>query len=166
MSNSNQPLRPILERGQMLPPFTLPGADNLPHGPWDYKQREHLMLLFLQSTTKSEARDLLCTFAQAYKDLREEQCALLVITADPVIINLQTQDELHLPFPLLSDASATIIPRYTLWDSTQSRLTPALILADRYGEIYSSWMTEQEAELPPLSELLTTLRYLNSLCTP
>jgi peroxiredoxin len=166
MSTNDQMHYPTLERGQIIPPFTLPGTDSMPHSPWDYKQREHLILLFTQSAMESEGRGLLREFARTYRDFREEQCAILAITADPVIVNLQAQENLQLPFPLLADAQGNVIQRYTGWDGTQKVLTPALILADRYGELYEFWITKQESELPPITELLATLRYLNSLCTP
>ena len=63
MSTNDQKYYPTLERGQIIPPFTLPGTDSMPHSPWDYKQREHLILLFTQSAMKSEGRGLLCEFA-------------------------------------------------------------------------------------------------------
>jgi hypothetical protein len=37
MTNVNQPLK---KPGQIIPAFTLPGADGMPHSPWDYKQRQ------------------------------------------------------------------------------------------------------------------------------
>jgi peroxiredoxin len=166
MANTDQPYHSGLIRGQIIPAFTLPGADNMPHSPWDYKQREHLILLFTSSTTTSEGRGLLRAFSQEYKTFREEQCALLAITADPVINNLRVQETLHLPFPLLSDVQGKVIARYTQWDSAAHTLTPAIFLADRYNALYEQWTAEQEANLPPISELVAMLQYLNRLCTP
>ncbi len=160
MSNTWQ----SLEKGQIIPAFSLPGPDGMPHGPWDYKQREHLILLFLPTT--SEGHDLLRTFARHYADFREEQCAILAITADPVIANLQLQESLSLPFPLLADPAAKVIARYTCWESATHTLAPCIILATRYGDLYEQWTAESEAELPPITELLESLRYLNKLCTP
>ena len=57
MTHTNQP--PHLEVGQIIPAFSLPGADGMPHSPWDYKQRQNLILLFLSSTSSSETRSLL-----------------------------------------------------------------------------------------------------------
>src|SRR5579875_2722227 len=100
MSNTN---RPLIEVGQIIPAFSLPGADGMPHSPWDYKQREHLVIILLTSFTTSEARGLLKEFKQAYRALREEECAVLALSTDTVVENLRTQEELHLPFPLLAD---------------------------------------------------------------
>src|SRR2546421_10829130 len=133
MQNTNQPRQPQLESGQLIPAFSLPGADGMPHSPWDYKQREHLVLLFLCSTTTSETAGLLRTFAQQYTDFREEDCAILAITPDTVIVNLQTQEALHLPFALLADPKGDVISHYTLWESSARTLTPSIVLADRYG---------------------------------
>ncbi|HYX48945.1 MAG TPA: redoxin domain-containing protein, partial [Ktedonobacteraceae bacterium] len=91
MTNTNQSL---LESGQIIPAFSLPGADGMPHSPWDYKQRQHLILLFLCSTSSSETRGLLRTFAKAYSAIRAEQCSILAIAPDKVLDILLTQDEL------------------------------------------------------------------------
>lgn len=166
MPDTDQPCCPALERGQIIPAFTLPGADGMPHSPWDYKQRQHLLLLFLPDITDDSTQDLLRAYTQQYADFREERCAILAITATPVISNLQAQEALHLPFPLLSDVQGRIISHYTCWDSTARRLTPCTILADRYGALYQQWQAVSPAELPPISELLEVLLYLNSICTP
>jgi peroxiredoxin len=156
---------PVLQHGQILPAFSLPGADGMPHGPWDYKQREHLLLIFMQSAHAIEGRGLLRVFAQHYKEFREEDCALLVITAESVIANKEAQDALHLPFALLADPTGTVIARYTDWDATSATLKPCIVLADRYGAVYQQWIAAKEAELPPVDELLEVLRYLNRLCS-
>jgi peroxiredoxin len=163
MSNANQsPLEP----GQIIPAFTLPGADGMPYSPWDYKQRQHLILLFTRSTSTSETHGLLRAFTQAYQALREENCSILAISPDTVIANLHTQEELHLPFPLLADPKGEVISRYTNWDSTTGILSPGIVLADRYNALYRHWTAESEAYLPPIEELLESVRYLNKLCTP
>jgi peroxiredoxin len=156
----------LLEAGQIIPAFSLPGTDGMPHGPWDYKQREHLLLLFLRSVTTSESRGLLRQFARQYRTVREEQCAILAVTPDTIIASLETQEILHLPFPLLTDVKGSVISRYTQWDETGHACQPALILADRYNALYAQWVAENEAALPSLEEILESLRYLNKLCTP
>ena len=163
MPDANQP---VLEKGQIIPAFTLPGADGMPHGPWDYKQRENLVLLFTQRATTSEGRGLLHSFAYSYQDFREESCALLAVTADTVIGNLQAQEALHLPFALLADPRGDVISRYTHWEATTRMLQPGIVLADRYGALYEYWRAENEAGLPPIPKLLELLRYLNNLCIP
>jgi peroxiredoxin len=166
MSDTDQPCCPGLERGQIIPAFELPGADGMPHSPWDYKQREHLLLLFLSDPASKSTQDMLRNYKQYYPQFREERCAILMISSKPVISNLQTQEELHLPFPLLSDTQGKVIPQYTRWEGATRRLTPTVILADRYSALYQQWQAEDETALPPINELLKTLQYLNTLCTP
>ncbi len=156
----------FLQKDEVIPAFILPGADGMPHGPWDYKQREHLILLFLRTSESSETRGVLRTFAQHYADFREEQCAILAITPDTVLTNLRTQDALHVPFALLADPQGEVIARYTAWDGTTRSLTPSIVLANRYNALHEQWQAEQEAHLPTISNLLTSLQYLNSICTP
>ena len=163
MSDVNQP---SIEIGQVIPAFTLPGADGMPYSPWDYKQRENLVLLFILNPTTVEARGLLRTFAQRYVDFRKEQCTILAVTAATVIDNLRAQEELHLPFALLADPKGTVFSRYTRRDDAIGGCNPSIVLADRYGALYQQWVVENEVDLPPVEELLESLRYLNGLCTP
>lgn len=174
MTDTNQPLEqaqaqiyiPKLQRDDIIPSFTLPGADGMPHSPWTYKQREHLVLLFTRSIASNETRGLLRAFAQAYTTFREEQCAILAITPDTVISNLAVQETLNLPYPLLADPKGGVIARYTYWNSAMKTLIPSIVLADRYNALYQQWIAEQEANLPSIEELLESLQYINKLCTP
>jgi peroxiredoxin len=163
MTNTN---KPFLELGQIIPAFTLPGADGMLHSPWDYKQRQNLILLFLHRSSSIETRDLLRTFAKAYSAIREEQCSILAISSDTVLANLLTQDELHLPYPLLADPKVEVFSRYTLWEATTDRQNSGIVLANRYNALYQHWVVEREVDLPPIEELLDSLKYLNKLCTP
>jgi len=157
---------PFLRVGEVIPAFSLPGADGMPHSPWDYKQREHLVLLLLTSATTSEARGVLQEFKRRYRSLREEECAVLVLTTDAVVTHLHTQEELQLPFALLADPRGEVIARYTFWDDAARTTLPSIVLANRYGAFYAQWIAEQEAELPSIDVLLADLQYMNKLCTP
>jgi peroxiredoxin len=166
MTDANQATKPLLEPGQIIPSFELPDADGMPYSPWNYKQRQNLLILFTRTITLSETRGLLRSFAQQYPVFREEECAILAISPNPVIINLDTQEELRLPFPLLGNPKGDVITRYTRWDRATDTLSPSIVLADRYNALYQQWTAEDEAALPPIEELLESLRYLNHLCTP
>ncbi|HKV59831.1 MAG TPA: redoxin domain-containing protein [Ktedonobacteraceae bacterium] len=155
-----------LEVGQIIPAFSLSGPDGMPHSPWDYKQREHLVLLFLRSSTTNESRGLLLEFAQHYRAFREEGCAILAVTPDTVITNLRMQEALYLPFALLADVEGSVISRYTRWNEVTRSYLPSIVLADRYNAMYAQWTADNESELPSIEELLESLRYLNKLCTP
>jgi len=166
MGDTEHAFRAFIEIGEIIPTFTLPGSDGMPYSPWMYKQQEHLLLLIIQSSANSEARGLLKAFAREYRSFREEECALLVISADTVRVNLENQEELHLPFPLLADAKGEVIGRYTGWDAEQKVVMPSMVLANRYGALYRQWVEEREEDLVGIEEILEELRYLNRLCTP
>lgn len=157
---------PFLRAGEVIPAFSLPGADGMPHSPWDYKQREHLAILLLTSANTNEARGVLREFRQHYRALKEEECAVLAITADTVIDQLRAQEELQLPFALLANPQGEVIARYTYWDSATRTTLPSIVLANRYGAFYAQWIAKHEAELPSIDVLLKDLQYMNNLCTP
>jgi len=166
MGDTDHTFRALIETGEIIPAFTLPGSDGMPYSPWIYKQKEHLLLLIILTTSSSETRGLLKAFAREYHSFREEECALLAISADTVVDNLQAQEELHLPFPLLADPKGEVIGRYTLWDAGQKVVMPSIVLADRYGALYRQWVEEREEDLVGIEEILEDLGYLNRLCTP
>jgi peroxiredoxin len=174
MTDTNRPLEkgqaqtymPRLQRDEIIPSFTLPGADGMPHSPWTYKQREHLVLLFPRGIASSETRGLLRAFAHEYTAFREEYCAILAITPDSVISNLAAQETLNLPYPLLADPKGAVIAQYTSWDGATKTPVPSIVLADRYNALYQQWIAEQEENLPSIEELLESLQYINKLCTP
>jgi peroxiredoxin len=166
MRDTEHAFRAFIEIGEIIPAFTLPGSDGMPYSPWMYQQQEHLLLLIIQSTANSEARGLLKAFAREYRSFREEGCALLVISADTVVGNLQTQEELQVPFPLLADPKGEVIGQYTGWDAENSVVMPSIVLADRYGALFRQWVKEKEEDLVGIEEILETLRYMNRLCTP
>ncbi|MBX5457602.1 MAG: redoxin domain-containing protein [Thermogemmatispora sp.] len=151
---------------EMLPSFALPDPAGVLRGPHDYKQRNHLLLLIVRSVELPSTRIFLQQFAEAEPVLREEQCSLLAISPDHLVRNAEAQASLRLPFPLLADPTGEVIARLTQWEATQRALNPSLLLADRYGELYQQWVSADEQALPPLSELLSCLRYLNRLCCP
>ncbi len=177
MTESDQILDPTLETGQIIPSFTLSGTDGMPHSPWDYKQRENLLLLLVPTPDEAASQHLLVCFAQNYVRFREERCGILAITSQPVIANLQLQEKLRLPFPIVADIQTQVFSRYTLRrakDTVESinnaeissPFLPGIVLADRYNALYQQWIARQTAALPAIDELLQTLQYLNSVCTP
>ncbi len=163
MSEQDQP---FLTPGTMLPAFSLPGRDGMPHSPWDYKQREHLVIIALTNFLTNEARGVLKEFKHLYRALREEHCAVLAIATNPVIENLALQEELQLPFDLLTDSQGTVLARYTRWDVQSRTAKPGITLANRYSAVYEQWIADNEGELPSIQVLLEDLQYLNLLCTP
>ncbi|HVB21790.1 MAG TPA: redoxin domain-containing protein [Ktedonobacteraceae bacterium] len=172
MTDTKQPIEqaqayvPKLQKDDIIPSFTLPGTDGMPHSPWTYKQIEHLVLLFTRSVASNETRGLLRAFAQEYTIFREEDCAILAITPDTVIANLAAQETLNLPYPLLADPKGGVIARYTYWDSDAKMPVPSIVLADRYNALYQQWVAKDEANLPPIEEIMESLQYINKLCTP
>ena len=136
----------------------------MPHSPWDYIQRQHLILLFTHKTSSNETRGLLHAFAKAYSAIREDQCSILAISPDTVLTNLHLQSELHLPYPLLADPEGEVFSQYTFWDTSTENLNPCIVLADRSNLLYKFWVAEREVDLPSIEELLDSLRYLNKVC--
>ena len=73
-------------------------------------------------------------------------------------------DELHIPFPVLSDTSGAVALKYGLLEKPSGKLMPSVFIADRYGALEESWVVERESELPDQDELLANLQLLELRC--
>ncbi len=155
----------LISKGEIIPAYTLPGPDGWMHNSWDYRQCEHLLVVISQSLRQPEARKLALDLAENIHRFREEKCQINLITPDPVVTNLQVQEELHLPFLLLADPQGGTIERYTQWEAGTKTFAPTIVLANLYTALYQQWTAGAESELPELHEPLSDLEYLNRLCS-
>src|SRR5207247_4978845 len=82
MGDVDHTFRVLIETGEMIPAFTLPGSDGMPYSPGMYKQQEHILLLILLITSSSKDRGLLKDFAWELLCFRVVEIALLVRSAE------------------------------------------------------------------------------------
>ncbi len=154
----------IIDAGQMLPQFTLPAAGGRVVRLWEYKQREQIVLFILHGTECAECRRVLEDYAACYPAFREQETQLLALFPAPLEAVERLQQELQLPFPLLADAAGGTIRKLTLWDEARNQPQPALLVADRYGALYASYMAEHEDEWPSPDLVLRDLEYIAIQC--
>ena len=54
MGDVDHTFRVLIETGEMIPAFTLPGSDGMPYSPGMYQQQEHLYLLIILTTSSGQ----------------------------------------------------------------------------------------------------------------
>jgi len=143
--------------GQMLKPFALPAADDRQVRSWDYQQRRNLVLLLHHGLGCAACRASLRDLAAEATRMRATEAVLLAIGPDDPEATRQLAADLDRSVLLLSDPSGSVATR-------QGLTVPAVVVTDRFGEIWASWPGGDEHRLPSPAEVLDWLRYIGVQC--
>ena len=150
--------------GDLMPLFNLPGVNVSGNvGPWGYKQHKNLVLIFLKDRFCAPCLSLLRELAQnygAYRDLNAE--VLTVMSSDLQAVS-ELQNELHLPFPLLSDPDGAVFDLYEE-GSEGARRVFGVFIADRWGALFSKTVSSDTDRLPSDSEIRDWLSFIEIQC--
>ena len=149
----------ILQRGQVVPTFTLPDTTGTPVRRTAYRDRKNLVLAFLPNAEDDGARAYLRALAQGYESLRAETGEVLAIMRGDRVAIAEAQRELGLPFPLLHDADGAVSARFL-----PPKARAGVFVTDRYGELYFAAPTTDTATLPPISEIQAWLEAIDRQC--
>ena len=148
----------------MVPYFTLTSTRGKEVTLWDFKQRKNLLLYFFGGADCRDCHLTLTRLRDDYSRFERLSTEIIAIGVDERAPLSALVDELHLPFPVLSDASGAVASRYGVLDKPPGKLKPSVFIADRYGALEASWVVERDSELPDQDELLANLQLLELRC--
>ena len=154
----------LVDAGEMLPQFTLPAAGGGMVALWQYKQRQQFILLLVHGPDSAEARALLARFAERYAALREQETEVLALLHLAPEALLAAQARLGVPYPLLADETGETLRRLAGWDAGRDAPEPTLLVADRYGALYTRYSAKEERDLPTPEVVLKDLEYMAIQC--
>jgi peroxiredoxin len=154
----------MIDLGEMLPQFQLPAAGGRMIRLWDYKQRRQVVLLALHGLDCADCQKLLASFAGRYADFREQETEILALLPMAPEALEHWQAQLDLPFPLLADATGKTLARLGAWDGALQAVLPTVLVADRYGALYSRYTAASEGDLPAPDVVLKDLEYIAIQC--
>lgn len=143
--------------GRSLVSFTLPDGDGHPVSSWSYRQRSNLVLFFHHGASCGTCRSVLQKLARHVDTLRDEEAGILAIGPDQPSEARALAVALTCPFPLLSDPSQRIVAQ-------QGLEPPALVVSDRFGEIWAAWSGGRGHELPDVDEIVRWLEFVEVQC--
>jgi peroxiredoxin len=140
-----------------LQPFDLPAADGARVRLWDYRQRRNVVLFVHHGSTCPRCRAELTRFARRYQAYRERDAEVLAIGPDGPALSADLAQTLDLPFPLLSDPGGLLVSR-------QGVQVPAVLIGDRFEEIWAAWAPRDDLELPTQEEIVSWLEFISIQC--
>jgi len=152
----------MLSPHEMLPLFELPEAGGKKVSVWDYKGKRNLVLFFVHPDCQ-KCRDMLGELAQAYREvLSQEAEVLAIVPASPGEI-ARLKQQLSLPFPLLADEKGEVFRSYGAVDSND-RPSAAVVIADRFGEIYAFSLATAEHKLMSVKDIIDFFAFISIQC--
>jgi peroxiredoxin len=140
--------------GQHLHAFTLPDSTGQQVQLWQYLQRSNVMLFFHHGVNCPVCEAFLQELATHQETYRQEETAVLAIGPDEPAENSAQPEQ---PFPLLNDPSGRIISQLGL-------TAPALVIADRWGEIWAAWLGGDSHQLPSKQDIQQWLSFIEAQC--
>lgn len=146
--------------GDLMPLFSLPGVNvSGDIGPWDYKQHKNLVLIFLHDRFCAPCLNLLRELAQNYEAQRDLNAEVLTVMSFDLHAVRELQNELHLPFPLLSDPDGAVFDLYQE-ASEGARTVFGVFIADRWGAFVWKTVASDTDRLPSDSEIRDWLSFI------
>lgn len=144
--------------GRMVGPFTLPAADGQQIRFRDYRQRRNLVVIFHHGRSCAACRRLLQHVAAHHSQFQAQQATVLAIGPDQGARAQELIGELHEAMPVLIDPTGRTAARAGFQ-------VPALLVADRWGEIWAAWEGGATHTLPEVEELEEWLTVVQCDCT-
>jgi peroxiredoxin len=148
---------------QIAPPFSLTSETGQTVKLWDYKQRNGLVLYFLNGN-ETVLLKRLATDAKLYRNHKAE----LLVLADAE--QSQLAELAATSVTILADTGAKVRQKYLALVGTQNisgeKLPLAVFILDLYGAISHFQVAATPADLPEVKEIENILEYLSYLCKP
>lgn len=146
---------------QKTPPYKLTAHDGRIVAQHHYTGHTHAIVYFLQSVHNPRCRDYCQELGQHLAMAQVFKTVILAIAPEPVETLARVHPEWHLPFPLLSDTGSEVAERYGLLAGgwfRKKRVTPAVVVHDKYGIAYLVAVAEDSQERPSWDEIETVLK--------
>ena len=149
----------------MIPSFSLPSVNvrgNI--NPWDYKQHKNLVLILFRNPSCRPCLRLLRELAARYEEYRQLNAEILVIIGSGLEKLGELQNELKLPFPLLSDFNAIVLDSYAE-EGTGANPEFGVLITDRWGALFSKTISSEMKNLPAEAEIREWLSFIEIQCS-
>jgi peroxiredoxin len=148
----------LLTRGQLIRDFCLPASDGRDTFLSDKRGRRNMVLVLAGDSAELSVHALLEAAAQQYARIAGAEGMLAVVFAMPGETMRDVTQRQGWRFPVFADANGDVHRR--LGAMTDHRLTPAVYVTDRFGEVYASFAEP----MPSLDEIVSWLDFVSIQC--
>jgi peroxiredoxin len=151
----------VARRGELLPGFMLPAIDGSSVSLESYRGRVNLVVVFAgEALDEDPVTVLLEELASQPEELASEVAQVLVaVTSRSAAVSKRGR----WAFPVLLDAGGHIHRSRGATDAV-GRPAPAVLVTDRFREIYAAYLPGQGSALPGAQEIFDWLVFINIQC--
>ena len=152
-----------IHTGEALPFLDLPEADGGRVRVWDYRGKRNVVLFFAHGVNCSRCMELLKVLASNYKDVVAQEAEVLFVLPVTLLDAAALKHEMNLAFPVLYDETRETYGRYGVI-SDKGEPISAVLVSDRFGEVYHMALAHEEHELPSFSDIMSWLHFIELQC--
>ncbi|MFN8377713.1 MAG: TlpA disulfide reductase family protein [Anaerolineae bacterium] len=143
--------------GRMMRAFTLPGLDGTPVDTFRFRGRQPLIVLFHAGAACAPCADLLQDLAANAARIEAEGAQIVSVSVGNGVDDRALAEALapHVLTLFDSEGKASRLQGFNL---------PALIITDRYGEIFAYWQADTDQALPDVDDVYGWLVWIEAQC--
>jgi len=153
----------MTRRGELLPGIALPSAEGRQVRLSDYRGRSNLVVILAGGMDDENLLRLLREAARKHSDIAAEEAEVIVILAKDRAGRTPSVVKVDWPFVVLIDGNGHAHRLFNALDAGGTAV-PAILIADRFGEIYAEFSSKERQGLPGIDEVLQWLFFINSQC--
>jgi peroxiredoxin len=144
-----------------MPNFTLSSTEGKRISLYDYRGRSNLVLFFAADADHPEEK-FIASLVEHYTEILEEDSNVIVVVCSRERAE-EIKRQTRLLFPVLLDQDTRVHEMVGAFGH-QSVYAPAVYVTDRFMEVCAAWLTDADGTLPSISDVLSWLAYVDSVC--
>lgn len=150
-------------RGELLPDIALLTAEGRQVRLSDYRGRSNLVLILGGTLDDNNLLRLLEEISGRRAEMEDEEAEAVLILLKPEAAQAMPKLEKDGSFVILPDGTGRAHRVFGALGDDGSG-APAVLIADRYGEIFAEYHARQTPGLPGINDVLQWLAFINSQC--
>ena len=152
----------MLRNRQLVPPLTIHTPDGRTVRAWDYKQKDNLVIAFLD-TDCGPCEEFLRALVANAAELRDKAAVALVVFLEQPA--RRVTDSLPPGIIVGADMPGNSARAFLGEDAFASRgfVRGGVFVTDRYGELFAQWTIDRH-KFPAIAEILAALDHVEMAC--
>jgi peroxiredoxin Q/BCP len=146
-----------------MPEFILPSSTGQPIRIGGYRGRRNLVVAFLSTADSPMSSHFVSEISKSYMTFLEEETEVVVVVQASVGDAEKFRREHNLRFSVLADLDGQVHRSFCI-QASHGGFAPAVYVTDRYGEVYSACLTDEEHPLPEAEAILNWVRFIELQC--